>query len=111
MLIHQHSGQRAFPSGYPLASPDGQHFLSLSEDMFAGYNPNNVELWQVRSGQFRRVVNYEPEWGPHAGNWVSVRHALIEKQCYAQEESNPTGLKSCGLVKIQRSGSVWKLIE
>ena len=111
MVIHQHSGQQAFPSGYPLASPDGKHFLSLSEDMFAGYSPNNVEIWQARSGKFRRVASYEPEWGPHSGNWASVRHALIEKQCYAPEENSPTGLKSCGLAKIERSGSAWKLVE
>lgn len=111
MIIHRHSGQHAFPSGYPLASPDGKHFLSLSEDMFAGYSPNNVEIWQVRSGEFRRVASYEPKWGPHSGSWASVRRVLIEKQCYAPEESNPTVLKSCGLAKVERSGSTWKLVE
>ena len=111
LVINRHSGRRAFPSGYPLASPDGKHFLSLSEDMFAGYSSNNVEIWQVRRGAFRRVVNHEPEWGPHRGNWASVRHALIEKQCYSQEEGHSTGLKSCGLAKFERSGSAWKLIE
>ncbi len=111
MVIHHRSGKRALPSGYPLASPDGQHFLSLSEDMFAGYNPNNIEIWQVRSGGFRRVANHAPEWGPHNGNWASDQHALIEKQCYAQEESNPAGLKPCGVAKVERLGSTWKLVD
>ncbi|ROH86290.1 hypothetical protein ED236_07590 [Pseudomethylobacillus aquaticus] len=111
MVIHHHSGHQAFTSGFPLASPDGKHFLSLSEDMFAGYSPNNVEVWQVVSGEFSRVSNYKPEWGPRSARWATAGRALVEKQCYAPTENNPAGLKPCGVARVERSGSTWVLIE
>ncbi|WP_036302666.1 hypothetical protein [Methylotenera sp. L2L1] len=111
MVIHHHSGQQVFPSGFPLASPDGKHFLSISNDMFAGYRPNNVEIWQVGLSDFHRIANYEPEWGPHDGGWESANHALVKKQCYAAAETNPTGLKPCGVAQVKHSGSTWMLIE
>jgi hypothetical protein len=111
MVIHRHSGQRAFLSGFPLASPDGKHFLSLFEDMFEGVNPNNVEVWEVSSGEFHRVAYFVIDWGPHDGRWPSARRALVEKQCNAPTESNPAGVKACGVAKIELSGSEWKLVE
>lgn len=111
MIIHHQSGQRAFPSGFPLPSPDGKHFLSLSEDMFAGYSSNNVEIWKVSSGAFHRLANYEPEWGPFSGVWTGPRRALVKKRCYAPTERDPAGLKPCGLAKVEQFGSAWKLTE
>jgi hypothetical protein len=111
MIIHHQSGNHAFPSGFPIVSPDGKYFLSLSEDMFAGYNPNNVEVWSVIRGGFHRIADFNPEWGPHHGNWASPRRALVRKRCYDPSDNNPAGLKSCGVAKIERSGGAWKLVE
>lgn len=111
MVIHHSSGQNVFPSGYPIASPDGKHFLSISEDMFAGYSPNNVEIWQVTAGRYRRVANFEPEWGPYQGSWLDFRRARIAKHCYDSSKGNSTGLKPCGMARIERLDSAWKLIE
>ena len=111
LVIHHQSGQRGRPSGFPIASPDGKHFLSLSEDMFAGYNPNNIEIWRVMSGRFRKVANYEPGWGPHRGNWLDGGRTLILKRCHDASKDNPAGLKVCGVANIERTGSTWKLSE
>lgn len=111
MVIHHLSGQHAFPSGYPIASPDGKTFLSLSEDMFAGYNPNNIEIWRIPSNKFSRVANFEPEWGPRNGSWLNLRSARIDKRCHDNSENNFIGLKDCGVAIIEFSDSKWKLIE
>ncbi len=110
MVIHHSSGESSFPSGYPIASPDGKHFLSISEDLFAGYDPNNVEIWRVTSSGFRRVANFEPEWGPHRGSWLDPRRARINKHCYVPSKGNAE-LTICGVARIERSGLVWELVE
>ncbi len=111
MVIHHYSAQIASPSGYPIASPDGKHFLSISEDMYAGYSPNNIEIWQVASGSFRKLASFDPEWGPHRGSWLDYRRVRIDKHCYDSSKDNPSGLKPCGVARIERSDSIWKLIE
>lgn len=111
LLVNQHSGRRTFISGYPLLSPDGKHFLSLSEDMFAGYKPNNIELWQVQSDKYQRLAVYAPDWGPHSGIWKNNRQAQIEKRCFSPVEKDPAALKPCGVAKVDNVDSVWRLVE
>jgi hypothetical protein len=111
MVIHHYSGQRALPSGYPLASPDGKNFLSLSEDLTAGNGPNNIEIWRISAGQFSKDANFEPEWGPHTGRWLDSGHVQIAKRCYAPTERNNAELRPCGEAKVEYSKARWKLVE
>ncbi|MEQ1525203.1 MAG: hypothetical protein ABL911_00445 [Gallionella sp.] len=111
MVINHRSGKQAFPSGYPIASPDGKNFLSMSEDMFAGYNPNNIEIWQLASGRIVKAANFELEWGPESGDWIDSKSIRVNKRCFAPTESNPTALKPCGIANIKLLNKKWKLFE
>ncbi len=111
MIIHHYSGQRALPSGYPIASPDGKNFFSLSEDLTAGNSPNNIEIWRVSAGQFSKDANFEPEWGPHSGRWLDSSRVQIAKRCYAPTERNNAELRPCGEAKVEYSKAQWKLVE
>jgi len=111
MVIHHSSGKQAFPSGYPIVSPDGKKFLSISEDMFAGYNPNNIEIWQLKSGHIVKAANFELEWGPENGYWVDANSIRISKRCFSPTENDPTALKSCGIANIRFLNKKWKLFE
>lgn len=111
MVISHRSGQGAYPSGYPISSPDKKYFLSISEDLFAGYDPNNVEVWKVTSTSYQRLANFEPKWGPRSGKWINAQGARIEKVCHVPTESEPAAIVPCGFVKVLRVKSSWKLSE
>ena len=113
MVIDHRTGQLAYPSGFPVWSPDGTHFLSVSQDMFASFNPNNVEIWELNSGKFVRLFNLEPEWGPGVGKWIAPHTIQVEKFCYEDSTTllaNSATLTPCGTAKIHRSGRKWVLI-
>ena len=111
MVIHHYSGQRALPSGYPIASPDGKNFLSIAEDLTTGNTPNNIEIWRVTSGRFSKDANFEPEWGPHVGHWLNASRVQIAKRCYAPTEKNNAELRPCGNAMVEYSDARWKLVE
>jgi len=111
MVIHHYSGQRALPSGYPLASPDGKSFLSISEELFGGSRPNNIEIWSITSGRFSKDASFEPTWGPRMGQWLTPDRVQIAKHCYAPTEKNNAELRPCGEAKVEYSQAHWKLIE
>jgi len=111
MVIHHYSGQRALPSGYPLASPDGKNFLSISEDLFGGSRPNNIEIWRITTGRFSKDANFEPTWGPRAGRWLAPGRIAIAKHCYAPTEKNNAELRPCGQATVEYSQAQWKIIE
>lgn len=111
MVIHHFSGQRALPSGYPLASPDGKNFLSISEDLFGGTRPNNIEIWKITKGRFSKDASFEPTWGPRMGQWQTPDLVRIAKHCYAPTEKNNAELRPCGEARVEYAQAHWKLIE
>ena len=111
MVVNEQSAQAAYPSGFPVVSPNKQHFFSISEDMFAGYIPNNVEVWHVSAKVFHRVANFEPEWGPRSATWLDSRHFEVSKVCHAPTEEDAAELKPCGKARVLHSNAAWKLIE
>jgi hypothetical protein len=111
MVVNERSGQGAFPSGFPIVSPDRKHFLSISEDMFAGYYPNNVEVWRVSATASRRVANFEPEWGPSSARWLLSGKIEVNKVCYPSPEGGNAELQPCGKAHVVRTNAGWKLIK
>lgn len=111
MVIHHYSGQRALPSGYPLASPDGKMFLSISEDLFGGTRPNNIEIWNITKGRFSKDASFDPTWGPRRGQWQTPVRVKIAKYCYAPTEKNNAELRPCGEATVDYAQAQWKLVE
>lgn len=111
MVVNERSGKVAYPSGFPVVSPDRKHFFSISEDMFAGYNPNNVEVWRVSATAARRVADFEPEWGPRSGRWLQPGEIEVKKVCYPPPKEWNAELQPCGEAHVVHTNSGWKLIE
>ena len=111
MAVNEQSALAAYPSGFPVVSPNKQHFFSISEDMFAGYDPNNVEVWRVTAKTFYRAANFELEWGPRSAMWFGSRQFEVRKVCRAPTEEGADDLKPCGKARVVYSNAAWKLIE
>lgn len=105
MVIHHLSSQSEFPSGYPVASPSNSRFVNVSLDMFAGYSPNNVEVWRIESGSFRKEFSQDVDWGPSKARWVSETHVQIDKSCFVE----PASLTPCGVADLLLINGKWSL--
>lgn len=111
IVVNEMSGQRAYSSGFPLVSPDRKHFLSISEDMFAGYDPNNVEVWRVSATASSRVANFKPEWGPRSARWIQSGEIEVNKVCYPPPDESNAELHLCGTVRVVHTKSGWEMTE
>lgn len=111
-IVRHDSGEHAFISGYPIASPDGKKFLSTSQAMFAGYNPNAIEIWQLTEAGYQNVFYLEPDpiWGPENGRWLSNKEIRVAKKCHDTTPKNQGGLKPCGVASFKFSNAVWSFI-
>lgn len=107
MLIQHITGEIGYPSGFPFVSPDKTHFFATSDDMFAGYSPNNIEIWSFSKTGFKLLGSFEPDWAPSAGKWLRTNLIEISKLCF--DEKSKTLLSPCGRALIQGSKSGWTL--
>ena len=111
MVVNEKSAQAAYPSGFPVVSPNRQHFFSISEALFAGYNPNNVEVWRATSKAAHKVAEFQPEWGPRSAAWLGSWQIEVSKVCLATPDDAAAEINACGKARVLYSNSAWKLIE
>jgi hypothetical protein len=61
-------------AGAPVVSPDHRRVLSVSKDLYAGFNPNAVEIWNIEKGFPRLELSLRSdEWGPDNARWVNAQ--------------------------------------
>ncbi len=107
LLIHASSGRSAQMPAYPVASPDGRHFVVASEDLVAGFQPNVVEIWSASANAFRREAQFKPSWGPRAAFWTGHSNLSVSKVCpRPMEEPAP-----CGSARIVLDKGRWRMSE
>jgi hypothetical protein len=108
LAIHQDSGQKSYPSGFPVVSPDLQRFVATSCDLVAGFDPNNIEIWRSNKGKLFLEWSQDIEgWGPRKAQWLASDRIRIEKECYdGNEDEHP-----CGTVELVREGGQWKFVQ
>lgn len=110
LVIQHESGEKAYPSGFPVVSPDRQRFVATSCDLEAEYDPNNIQVWGLQKGKLvREWWSGELEgWGPKGAQWLDANRARVEKCCSGCTSENAV---LCGTVDVVRQGGKWQLIE
>lgn len=104
LVINDISGKKTPLIGYPLISSDGKHLLAASEDMFAGYSENGLEVLTVKSNELEKKWWLGPDWGPRRARWINSKMFEIEKVCYGQADGE---LVPCGKSRFIRVGDEW----
>jgi len=94
--------------GFPLLSPDGHRVLSSSKDLYAAFNPNAVEIWNIERGLPRLEISIRSdEWGPSDARWVDAQ--TIE---FGQTSINDNGMEQTRTgARLQRISSNWSLVS
>jgi hypothetical protein len=94
----------------PIRSPDGRRFLTLSEDLFAGYNPNAIQIWASGATGLVLEWSYRPprgEWGPAEGRWVDDDEIRLRKAVIGENGRRELG----GEIVIRRAEKGWNWRE
>jgi hypothetical protein len=68
-------------AGKPLLSPNSNRFLASSLDLYAGFNPNALEIWNIERGLPSLEISIRSgQWGPGDVVWVdddSIRFTQV----------------------------------
>lgn len=90
LLVDTPTGERTRLPHWPLLAPDRQSFAVLSFDLEAGYGPNTLQIWELRSGTPSLEWSVEPEeWGPADGRWENASTLRFVQRGYC---GDPGGL-------------------
>lgn len=86
LLVDTTTGERTRLPHWPLLGPDGQRFAVLSFDLEAGYGPNTIQIWELRSGTPSLEWSVEPEdWGPAEGRWETASTLRVLRRGYCED--------------------------
>jgi hypothetical protein len=59
--------------GAPVLSPDGRRVIAASRDLYASYNPNAVEIWNIERGLPVLELSVRTDrWGPGEVTWIDA---------------------------------------
>jgi hypothetical protein len=111
LAIHGTTGQQSKMRGYPAISPDKKHFATMSVDMIAGFNPNEVEIWQVNGGEIKKLASIKGEkWGPDGIRWVKPDRLEVKKVCNSPDPERQELILKCGTAFIAPGKAGWALL-
>ena len=80
-MLVEPDGVHILVAGPPTFSPDSSRFPSLSMDLDAGYNPNEVQIWRVHNGHPRlEFAVTSGEWGPSNAEWAGSDTLYFEQK-------------------------------
>jgi hypothetical protein len=109
--IHPGTGQISKMNGYPLLNPDGLHFATMSVDMLAGFNPNLVVIWQIDSGQFKKLAEIKGDkWGPDGIKWLAANQLEVKKVCASSDPAHSEQFAPCGALMIGSGKAGWGVL-
>lgn len=105
------SSQISKMNGYPVFSPDRQHFATMSVDMLAGFNPNLVVVWQVVGSELKKLAEIKGDkWGPDGLNWHDAKRLEVKKVCASTDPEQPGNFAPCGAVLVGPGKAGWGLL-
>ncbi len=109
LVIQHESGEKAYPSGFPVVSPDRQRFVATSWGQPSNFNPTDIQIWRIQKGKMVREwwSGELEEWGPKGAQWLDANRIRIEKVCLNDSADDVP----CGTVDVVRQGGKWQLIE
>lgn len=102
-------------NGYPVPSPDGKHFATMSVDMLAGFNPNLVVLWQINGSEFKKLTEIKGDdkgnkWGPDGLKWLDAQRLEVKKVCPSADPEQPGNFAPCGAMLVGPGKAGWGVL-
>jgi hypothetical protein len=108
LLVNDKSGEITWLKAPPVISPDKKRFVTMSMDLEAGYNPNEIKVWRVEASgpELEYSANFGEQWGPSDPVWkdgdtIAFQKNILNPRSPGQLISVPALLK--------RKGETWEI--
>ena len=74
LLVNDRTGERTWLKAPPLISPDHKRFVTMSMDLEASYNPNEIQIWRLEPAGpvLEYSANFGEQWGPSDPVWKDL---------------------------------------
>jgi hypothetical protein len=91
MLVDKENGKKIDIWGEPVFSPSNKYFICYSFDMEAAYDPNGMQLFEIRGRKVNEKWSYLiSDWGPSEIRWKNDTIIYLE-QAIMDYENSPDG--------------------
>jgi hypothetical protein len=108
LLVNDKTGKKTWLKAPPVISPDKKRFVTMSMDLEAGYNPNEINIWRLeQSGpELEYSENIGGEWGPSDPVWKDKETIGFKKNALNPE--SPGQVISTRALLL-RKGKKWEI--
>lgn len=88
LLMNRKNGNRTKMFGKPYFSPSKKYFISINNDVEAGYSYNGFQLFEFKNEDFKLLWQYEPqEWGPVDIKWIDENNLAVKNYTLVVEKN------------------------
>jgi hypothetical protein len=108
LLVNDKTGEKTWLKAPPVISPDKKRFVTMSMDLEAGYNPNEIKVWRLEPSdpEVEYSANFGEQWGPSDpvwkdGNTIAFKKNILNPKSPGELISEPAILK--------REGETWEI--
>jgi len=81
-LINYDNGEVTDIIGRPYFSPNGKYMIAINADIEAGYSANGFQLFENNNGKLKKLITFEPEWGPFSAKWIDNNTVIMKNEGY-----------------------------
>lgn len=108
LLVNDKTGEKTWLEASPVISPDKKRFVTMSMDLEASYNPNEIQVWRLEpSGpELEYSANFGEQWGPSDPFWKDKDTISFHKNVL--DPDSPNQLISTPAI-LQRKEKRWEI--
>jgi hypothetical protein len=108
LLVNDESGEKTWLKAPPVISPDKKRFVTMSMDLEAGYNPNEIKVWRLEASgpELEYSANFGEQWGPSDPVWKDEDTIAFQKNIL--NPKSPGQLISAPAL-LKRKGETWEI--
>ena len=85
----------------PNISPDKTKFAVANEDLFARFDPNGIQIFEIVSGKYVKKFEREFDWGPDNIRWIDNNTFIVDKYIVDKYDKKPAGHVIFKLVDVK----------
>jgi hypothetical protein len=110
LLVNDRTGGKTWLKAPPLISPDNKRFVTMSMDLEASYNPNEIQIWRLEPAGpvLEYSANFGEQWGPSDPVWKDMDTIEFTKNML--NPLVPNKLISNSMLLL-RKGKTWEMRE
>jgi len=87
-LVNARNGKATSVDDMPIVSPDHKRFVTASLDLQAGFNPNRLTVWRLKSDTVVQEASFAADdWGPDSAAWLTTTSLRFARVAQSEDGS------------------------